>query len=251
MSVQRYADNLSGGSVSSPTRRQAGSVPGQPTSLPIAVWEVGMCLALLLSVPIHANAQSNEEYEEHAVTISAGAGLTTIVGRDAGKLDHGGSFQIGAGHFFNRYFGVTGNFMFNDLGITRGELNRLNQPDGHARVYSLTVDPTLRLPLHGRWSAYVMAGGGYLRRTIEFTQPTVAQTFVFDPWWGYFGPALVGVDQILGSVTSNSGAFDVGGGVNIPLPGTQLRLFVESRYFHGFTSNSNTTVVPIHLGLRW
>ena len=38
------------------------------------------------------------------------------------------------------------------------------------------------------------------------------------PGWGYFGPALIPVNQILGSVTSNSGAFDVGGGLNIPLP---------------------------------
>jgi len=36
--------------------------------------------------------------------------------------------------------------MFNQLGITRSELNTLNQPDGGARVYSLTVDPTFRLP---------------------------------------------------------------------------------------------------------
>jgi hypothetical protein len=64
-------------------------------------------------------------------------------------------------------------------------------------------------------SAYVLAGGGYLRRTVEFTQPTLAQTIVFDPWWGYFGPGLVPVQQILGSFTSNSSVFDVGGGVNI------------------------------------
>jgi hypothetical protein len=49
-------------------------------------------------------------------------------------------------------------------------------------------------------------------------QPTLAQTLVFDPWWGYFGPALIGVNQILGAVTSYSGTFDVGGGLNILLP---------------------------------
>ena len=106
--------------------------------------------------------------------------------------------------------------MFNQLGITRGKLNRLNQPDGGARVDSLTADPTFRL-LAGDLNAYVLAGGGYLRGTVEFTQPTPAQTVIFDPWWGYFGPGLVPVQQVLGSVTSNSGVFDVGGGVNIPL----------------------------------
>ena len=248
MSLQRYAHDETRSSVR--TVEKTWSDQGRRVSLPLVVFELGACVALLLAFPNRAYGQS-DEYEEHPVTISAGAGLTTIVGRDAGKLDHGGSFQIGAGHFFNRYFGVTGNFMFNALGLTGSELNLLNEPDGHARIYSLTADPTLRLPLHGHWSLYVMAGGGYLRRTVEFTQPTVAQTLIFDPWWGYFGPALIGVNQILGSVTSNSGAFDVGGGLNIPLPRTQLRLFIESRYFHGFTSNTNTTVVPVQLGLRW
>ncbi len=203
---------------------------------------------LPLGVAISALAQ---EPEEHPVTFHVAGGLTTIAGSDAGKLDHGGSFQTGAGHFFNRYFGVTGNFMFNQLGITRSELNTLNQPDGGARVYSLTVDPTFRLPLRGDLSAYVPAGGGYLRRTVEFTQPTLAPTVIFDPWWGYFGPGLVRVQQVVGSVTSNSGVFDVGGGVNIPLIGKGPHLFIEVRYFHGFTSNTNTTVVPILFGLRW
>jgi len=102
----------------------------------------------------------------HHFTMSAGAGLTTITGRDAGKLDHGANIQLNGGYFFNRYFGITGNFMFSDLGITRRELNNLNQPDGGARTYGVTADPTLRLPLGRGFSAYVLAGGGYLRRTV-------------------------------------------------------------------------------------
>jgi len=192
--------------------------------------------------------------EDHPVTVHAGGGITTITGFDAGRLDHGGNFQAGVGHFFNRYFGITGNFMFNDLGITRHELNLLNQPDGSARVYSLTADPTLRIPMGEGWSAYLLAGGGYLRRTVEFTRPTLAETIVFDPWWGYFGPALIPVHQILGSVISNSGAVNAGGGLNIPLPKAGpkgVHVYVEARYFHGFTSNSKTTIVPITFGVRW
>jgi hypothetical protein len=189
--------------------------------------------------------------DESRFTANIGGGLTTINGRDAGRLDHGGNFQVGAGYYFNRFFGITGNFMFNQLGITGSELLRLNVPDGNARVYTFTVDPTLRLPLAQNWSAYVLVGGGWLRRTVEFTQPTLAQTIVFDPWWGYFGPALVQVNQVLGSVTSDAGVFNVGAGVNVPLPVPKLHIFVESRYIHGFTDKSNTTIVPITVGLRW
>jgi opacity protein-like surface antigen len=206
---------------------------------------------ILLGTAAVSLAAAQEEFDFHRLTFSGGAGFTAITGYDAGRLDHGGSFLAGAGVNFNRHFGVTGNFMFHQLGITRTELNALNQPDGNARVYSLTVDPTVRMPVHRNLSVYFLAGGGYLRRTVEFTRPTLAQTFVFNPWWGYIGPALVPVNQILGSAVSNSGAFDLGGGINFALAKTGARLFLESRYFHGFTSNSNTTLVPLTVGIRW
>lgn len=205
-------------------------------------------VVILISLPGLAQSR-NEEF--HHLTLSAGGGLTTIAGPDAGKLDLGGNLQLNGGYFFNRYFGITGNFMFSHLGITRAELNNLNQPDGSARVYAVTADPTLRVPLGHGFSAYALVGGGYLRRTVEFTQPTLAWTYIYDPWWGYFGPVLVPVDVVLGTTTSNSGAFDTGGGFNFPLPRTRVKLFVEARYFKGFTSNTTTNVVPITFGIRW
>jgi len=164
---------------------------------------------IAIGVPGLAWGQSEEPF--HHFTLSGGAGLTTITGTIADTLDHGGNIQLNGGYFFNRYVGITGNFMFSDLGITRSALDNLNVPDGFARVYAVTADPTVRLPLGRGFSAYALAGGGYLRRTVEFTQPTWARTFIFDPWWGYFGPALVPVDVVLGTTINNSGAFDVGG----------------------------------------
>src|SRR5512142_859062 len=185
----------------------------------------GLFAAGAFLLPAVGFAQDDEAF--HHLTMSAGAGLTTITGRDAGKLDHGANIQLNGGYFFNRYFGITGNFMFSDLGITRPELDNLNQPDGGARTYGVTADPTLRLPLGRGFSAYVLAGGGYLRRTVEFTQPSLARTVIFDPWWGYLGPALVPIDVVLGRVVNNSGAFDAGGGLNVPLPRSRMKIFVE------------------------
>jgi len=204
---------------------------------------------LTFLLPNSALAQTDSEL--HPFTFNVGGGFTAITGYDAGKLDHGGNFQAGAGFTFNRHFSVTGNFMFNSLGITGSELATLNEPDGNARVYTFTVDPTLRFPLGHGVSAYLLAGGGYLLRTVEFTQPTLAQTFIFAPWWGYVGPGLVPVNQILGSISSNAGTYDLGGGLNFRLPRTGLHMYLESRYFHGFTPASNTTIVPITVGIRW
>ncbi|HLH05046.1 MAG TPA: outer membrane beta-barrel protein [Bryobacteraceae bacterium] len=187
----------------------------------------------------------------HHFTANVGGGYTSVVGGIGDRLDGGGNFQAAAGFNFNRYLGVLGTFSFNQLGVTRSALDNLNVPDGNGRVYTFTVDPKFTLPLRGRASVYVLGGGGWLRRTVQFTQPTVAQTIVFDPWWGYFGPALVPANQVLGTVSQNAGVWDVGAGVNIPLPRTNMKLYVESRYYDGLTDRTHTTVVPITVGLRW
>ncbi len=119
-------------------------------------------LALFLLAPSAVFAQSEEEF--HHSTLSAGAGLTTITGADAGKLDHDGTLHLNGGYFFNRRLGITGNFMFSGLGIT----------------------------------------------SAEFIRPTLAQTVIFNPWSGYFRPALIPANQILGTVTNNSSAFGSG-----------------------------------------
>ena len=213
------------------------------------MWVCPAGLFFVLSFGFATSSLAQEE--DHHFSASVGGGFTAITGSDAGKLDHGGNVQAGVGYFFNRYFGITGNFMFNGLGITRSELNLLNEPDGHARVYTFTVDPTIRFHLGSRASVYFLAGGGYLRRTIQFTQATLAETTVFDPWWGYLGPPIIPVNQVLGTFTSNSGAFNVGGGINIRPARSGPYLYVESRYMRGFTSNSDTSLVPIIFGVRW
>jgi opacity protein-like surface antigen len=201
-------------------------------------------LALIFAGSVFAQS------EEHSATVGIAGGLTTVVGHDAGRLDHGGNIQVSGGYFFTHNLGITAAFQFSNLGITGSELARLNEPDGSARAYTLTFDPTVRFSLGHGMTGYLLGGGGYLRRTVEFTQPVLAQTVIFDPWWGYFGPALVPVNQVLGSVTSNAGALDVGGGINFPV-GSGMKIFLETRYVHGFTGHSGTSLVPIMFGVRW
>lgn len=188
--------------------------------------------------------------EVHRFTAFVGGGFTSPTGRISNSLDIGGHLQAGAGFNFNRFASIGGTFTFQGLGITRSALNAVSEPDGNGKVYTVTIDPKFTLPLRGG-SFYVLAGGGWLRRTIQFTQPTVATTFVFDPWWGYFGPALVPANQILGSVSENAGVWDVGGGFNFHLPRTGLKLYIEARYYDGLTNNTHTSLVPLTLGLRW
>ncbi len=192
-----------------------------------------------------------QQSEQHRFTVNVGGGFTAPTGRVSNSLDAGGNVQVGAGFNFSQYLGINGTFGFQALGITGRALQAVNEPDGNGKVYTLTVDPRFTLPFRGHTSFYVLGGGGWLRRTVQFTQPTVASTFVFDPWWGYFGPALVPANQILGSVTQDAGVWDIGGGMNFPLPRTSLKLYLEARYHDGLTNNTHTTMVPIAFGIRW
>jgi Outer membrane protein beta-barrel domain len=203
--------------------------------------------ACLLGLPVLLSAQS----EYHHLTFNVGAGFTAVTGPISNRLDHGGNIEGGLGLNLNSYLGVLGTFSYQGLGITRSALNTVNEPDGSARVFTLTIDPKISIPTHGHGSFYVLGGGGWLRRTVEFTQPTLATTIVFDPWWGYFGPALVPVNQVLGSVTDNAGVWDIGGGMNFALPNTSWKLYLQARYYNGMTTGRHTTLVPITLGFRW
>lgn len=54
-----------------------------------------------------------------------------------------------------------------------------------------------------------------------------------------------------GSIINNSGSFDVGDGLNMHSTRKPAKLFVEARFVKGFTSNLNTAIVLLTVGVRW
>lgn len=201
----------------------------------------------IIAVGLPSAVLGQSEEALHHVTLSAGAGFTTSAGPMIGTLDHGPNIQLNGGYFFDRHFGITANFMFSDMGITRETLNDLNEPNGKAKVYAVTADPTVRIPLGRGFVAYALAGGGYVRRSAKFTMPIVLGT-AQHRWHVYTATS----DMVMGTAIDDSVGFDVGGGLNVPWPrGSSVKAFVEARYFKGFTNNLNTAVVPITFGFRW
>jgi hypothetical protein len=187
----------------------------------------------------------------HHLTFIVGGGYTAAIPNIVTSLDRGGNVQAGVGLNVTRHLGVQGTFMFNGLGITRTALNRAGQPDGFARVYSFTVDPKITLWSTEDASFYVLGGGGWMRRTVEFTQPTLVGTIIFDPWFGYFGPALVPTSQVLGSITQDTGTWDVGTGLKFRFSGMPVNFYLEGRFLDGLTNGRHTTIAPITFGVRW
>lgn len=124
-------------------------------------------------------------------------------------------------------------------------------PGGGLRVHAVTLSPMVHFAGDRRVSPYVTGGFGWYRRTVEITQPTTQTVTIFDPFWGIFYPANVGVNQILSSYTVNKGGWNAGAGFNFKFGDSRAKLFTEVRYHYVPTRPVATELMPITVGVRW
>jgi opacity protein-like surface antigen len=134
------------------------------------------------------------------------------------------------------------------MAVTGSALRQLQAPDGNARVYSITGNIKVNVIPVGPVDVYAIGGGGWYRRTVEFTQPTTALVTVFDPFFGFY-PVAVPANQVIGSISRNAGGFNIGAGVEFRIHGTGV--YIESRWHRAYTSPTNTTMTPLTVGLRF
>jgi len=185
------------------------------------------------------------------LAVKVGGGFTSPVGSTSPRLDTGWNFSLGAGAHINRWFDALGDFTYNRFGITRAALNALNEPDGNVQVWSITAQPAVHLTPSSRVDPYITGGAGIYIRKVEFTAPTFATVTVFDPFFGFFFPAIVPADVILGSNTVAKFGLNIGGGLAFRIGAGRTKVFVEARYDHMYTSPIATEYVPVTFGLSW
>jgi opacity protein-like surface antigen len=181
------------------------------------------------------------------------AGGPTVPGKHAGS-DFNTGFNLGAGVGYHPVpaFGVMAEFGFSRLGITDSSLENIGVPDGSGRIYSVTLNPMFHLNPTGRFDVYFIGGGGYYRRTIEFTEPSSAISTAFDPFYGIFFPVEIPTTTVLGSFSQNRGGINGGAGVAIRFgDDSRSSFFAESRYHYIFTSPVRTGYLPVSFGFRW
>jgi hypothetical protein len=203
--------------------------------------------ALLLSLSIVCFSQT----EDRGFTFHAGGGYTPLIGDLSDRLDHGWNFQAGGGYMFTPHLGLIADYQYNSLGVPRSILNELQVPDGSAWVHSFTAGPEIRFAPESRFSPYAVAEVGWYRRTIEFTAPTTATVTLFDPFYGFFFPAVIPTNQILGTITRDGFGGNVGGGLTFRLGDGRAKLFAEARYHHAAHERADTQLIPVTVGLRW
>jgi hypothetical protein len=183
-------------------------------------------------------------------TVDLSGAATSPLGVTKDHLKPGWNINVGADKEIASGFGIRGDFGYYHLGVSDQTLQTLQMPSGDARMLSLTVGPTWRFPIGSRVNGYALGGVGWYRRTVEFTQPTLALIDIIDAWWGYVGSEIVPANQILGTVSNNAFGGNIGGGIGIPLGGSGAEVFVETRYHYANTKNSATHILPVSFGFR-
>jgi opacity protein-like surface antigen len=184
-------------------------------------------------------------------TASVGAGATPLVGDIGRRLDNGWNFVIGGGYKFTDRLSASVEYQYDGFGVSRQVLNEAQVPEGNSHLWSLTVNPKIRLPKQGKIAPYVVGGVGYYRRTVEFTRPSVAEVFFFDPFFGGFFDTLVPAHQVLGDIRRSGVGGSLGAGLEINVGDTGVKAFGEARYHYADTGRIPTRMIPVTFGLRW
>ena len=180
-----------------------------------------------------------------------GGGFTKPVGHLENRIDTGWNVQAGAGINIVPWLGVMGQFMYTESGLNSSFLHSVSEPDGNFRMWGFSLDPIVRFNPRGHVDFYLIGGPGIYRRTVEFTQPTVATVNAFDPFFGFFFPVNVPANQVIGSYGTTRFGMNGGGGFTFRLGNGNAKLFAEARFIKMYTKGTSTSVLPVTFGLRW
>ena len=189
----------------------------------------GLATATIFTLVALSLCSAAQVEELHHLTLNVGGGVSPLVGSIGSRLNTGWNLTAGVGYRVDPHFSTALQFSYNGFGVSRRVLNEANVPGGTAHMWSITLDPKLNFRPGNRVSPYVVGGAGYYRRTVEFTAPTTAPAFVFDPFFGVFYTALVPANQVLGTITRDGAGGSLGAGIDFGISHA-TSFFTEARY---------------------
>ena len=189
--------------------------------------------------------------DDHRFTFNAGAGASPLVGDISTRLDNGWNATFGGGYNFSKNFAATIQYTYNGFGVSQRVLTEAQVPEGNSHLWSLTLDPKIKLNSVGKVNPYLVGGVGYYRRTVEFTQPSLVPVTVFDPFFGFFFNTFVPAHQVLGDIRQSGIGGNLGAGLDVKLGDSGVKAFAEARYEYADTGSIPTRIVPLTFGFRW
>ncbi len=268
-STQGWSSSQSTIQAGSQTASQTGNQPGQ---MQLADGAAPASPAALPAAPAPAQDQDNNTYSGwhgrdivHRLTIEAGGGASAPAG-DKTYITWGGGFLLGAGVNINRRLATFIEYQFLDNKVPGAIIAESGATGGHYHIWSFTLSPQVDLFPKSSNDAYIAGGGGFYRKTTNFTDLTAEE---FCSYFGYCGIGYV--PTTVGKLSSNQGGFNIGGGYQHRFGGmygeSRTRFFAEVRYLEVLspalqgtspsgglgpvTIGANTKLLPITVGIRW
>jgi len=220
-------------------------------------------------------ATSAAAQDEKKVQLNIGGGYTSILGAAKDHVGNGGNFTLGVIFNTASTVSIQGEYGWTGIGKKQITLNVVPTPipgsgtptdffaDGNMQYGDVNV--LFHPKAGGKAHPYVLAGLGVYYRPVNITTPGVGYVTVCDPYWYVCYPALVPVDQVVGSRSSTDFGMNFGGGMNFKL-GDSASFYVEVRYHYiwgptvdvpatagqsGYSTKANGQFLPITFGFRF
>lgn len=191
--------------------------------------------------------------QEYNFNLGVGPGFPLGKSSDFASI----SYNLVAGGGLNLCPHVKANaeFMFHGLPISQRVADEIGVSNVKGRFYALSGNLLAGISLQSDRSLYIIAGGGWYRRTLEAQNTFLHAGEICAPAWAWWDVECVhGIfahDETVGSRTSSAPGFNVGGGLAFRISDSQAHLYTEVRYHHAFTRGVETSVLPLTFGVRW
>jgi hypothetical protein len=249
------------------------SPAGESSSLQLAEAALPASSAALPSAPAPASAGGQQDQSQtqtysgldlrHRLTMQFGVGANAPAG-DKTYITWGWQFTLGGGFNINQHLAAMIDYQFMSDKVPGAIIAESGTTGGHYHIWSFTLDPVVDLFPKSANDLYVTGGGGFYRKTTNFTVLS-EQEFCYYFCYNGYAPTTVG------KLSSNQGGFEIGGGYQHRFGGmyglSRTRFFAGVTYvdvlspaLRGTTPSgglspvtiaADTKVLPITLGIRW
>jgi len=177
------------------------------------------------------------------LALEFGGGWDIATGPTRTTQTRGWNYIMGTGYNFNRRLALLGEYSFNRFTIPpiTAPTEQDFVPTGGIHIWSLTADPKFQYHASERMGAYLIAGGGLYRKSIQ-------------PGGSCAGSCAYAV--------AIAGGANFGTGIALkPSENSNAKFYAEIRYvwidtksqenFTDTSLNGNTAYIPITAGIRW
>jgi Outer membrane protein beta-barrel domain len=193
------------------------------------------------------------DYNKWSYNVGAGA---AVYGGTTKTFVRGGGVggTVGVARNANKYFGLRGDFMYQDLPLKQSSLLLAQAGSANTYVLSFMVDPVINIPVSNTYGGYVLFGPGYFHRggtlNSDLAVPGSGCTAFWTWWKGICPNDSLPLDGSFIHSSQNDFGYNVGAGITRKMP-SGVQIYAEFRLIHGSANGTTTDVRPITVGVRW